>query len=264
MLFDIANHARKVSALLRHRRLTTQSLDRVLWDFGMPWNAIKPEPLASIFPGIASIPSETKIHHALERTKGTSIELDELCVLVTVARFLRPKRILEIGTFDGNTTLNLAANTDAQVVTVDLPPGARIALLKKGDVPNVRSEQRGTQFQGHPLASRIRQVFGDSGTMDWSSLGEPFDLIYLDGCHTSTYVHSDTQNALRMLTPGGIIVWHDYTWRSVSKVIDSYAKHGVRVIQGTRFAVLRVETPGRVLDAIAEQSFESGKRMAAH
>ena len=263
MLFDIASRARKVSALLRHRELTTQSLDRVLWDFGMPWNAIKPEPLASIFPGISSIPSETKIHHPLARTKGTSIELDELCVLVIVARFLRPKRILEIGTFDGNTTLNLAANTDAQVVTVDVPPGTSIALLKKGDVSNVRSEERGVQFQGHPLASRIQQVFGDSGTMDWSSLGEPFDLIYLDGCHTSTYVHSDTQNALRMLTPGGTIVWHDYTWRSVSKVIDSYAKHGVRVIQGTRFAVLRVENPGRVLDAIGEQPFENGKRVVA-
>jgi predicted O-methyltransferase YrrM len=258
MPFDIANHARKVSALLRHRRLAAQSLDRVLWDFGMPWNAIKPEALASIFPGISSTASETSIHRPLDRIKGTSIELEELCALVIVARFLQPKRVLEIGTFNGNTTLNLAANTDAQIVTVDLPPGASIALLKEGDVSNVRSEERGAQFQGHPLASRIQQVFGDSGTMDWSKLGEPFDLIYLDGCHTATYVQSDTKNALRVLNPGGTLVWHDYTWRTVSKVIDSYAKHGVRVIQGTRFAVLQIKNPERMLDAITNEHFESG------
>jgi predicted O-methyltransferase YrrM len=262
MLFNLAYHARKVSVLLRHRNLTTMALDRVLWDFGMPWNAIKPEPLASIFPGISPFANETKIHHPLERTKGTSIELDELCVLVIVARYLMPTRILEIGTFDGNTTLNLAANTEAQVVTVDLPPGAGIALLKKGDLSNVRPEERGSQFQAHPLASRIRQVLADSGTMDWARLGEPFDLIYLDGCHTSTYVHSDTKNALRMLNPGGTIIWHDYTWRTVSKVIDSYAKHGVHVIQGTRFAVLKVENPGRMLEAIGQRRYESLQKVA--
>jgi predicted O-methyltransferase YrrM len=92
------------------------------------------------------------------------------------------------------------------------------------------------------LSSRIRQVYADSGKMDWSALGGPFELIFIDGCHSEEYVRSDTDNALRQLTAGGVIVWHDYGMiPAVSRVVDELAGRRadirLRVAQGTRLAV---------------------------
>jgi hypothetical protein len=46
-------------------------------------------------------------------------------MLLMIERFTKSRRVLEIGTLFGNTTLNLAANTDGSVTTLDLPPEAR-------------------------------------------------------------------------------------------------------------------------------------------
>jgi hypothetical protein len=36
--------------------------------------------------------------------------------------------------------------------------------------------------------------------------------VYIDASHSYSYVKSDTEAALRMLAPGGTIVWDDYTY----------------------------------------------------
>lgn len=40
-------------------------------------------------------------------------------------------------------------------------------------------------------------------------LGEPFDLIFIDGLHTAEQVKKDFENALKILSPNGFIVLHD-------------------------------------------------------
>jgi predicted O-methyltransferase YrrM len=35
------------------------------------------------------------------------------------------------------------------------------------------------------------------------------DLVFIDAGHTYDYVKRDTDQALTMLRPGGVIVWHD-------------------------------------------------------
>src|SRR6185503_17725487 len=102
-------------------------LHRVLWDVGFPWTRLRPSPLSSIFPDIDSVSDSVEVAHPFERTRGTSMELEELMVVLAIARFCHARRALEIGTFDGNTALNLALNLSAsgQVVTIDLPPEDR-------------------------------------------------------------------------------------------------------------------------------------------
>ena len=204
-------------------------------------------PLARRLPGVEAI--EVRLPRALDRSIGTSVTPEEASCLCAIERYFRASRILEIGTFDGNTTLALAANLEDNggVVTLDLSPDfdpvkdrAAIAL---GEPINLTPRDRvGLQFRSHPLASRIRQVFGDSAALDWADLGGPFDLVFIDGCHAEVYVESDTANAIKVLNRPGIIVWHDYgLYLDVSRAVDRIAREKpeleVFAIEGTRLAV---------------------------
>ena len=171
-------------------------------------------PLSKILPGIEEI--EVLLPRAFDRKSGTSITAEEACHLGAIARYINARRALEIGTYDGNTALLLAANVGAEgaVVTVDLPPDFTVEKqesLVHSDVElNLTPRDRlARQYQGHRLSGRIRQVYGDSANIDWSALGGPFDLVFIDGCHSEAYVRSDSENAMKQLAPGGVILWHD-------------------------------------------------------
>jgi len=209
----------------------------VRWSFG----DLRREPLTEILPGIEHV--DVRVISSYDREPLLSMTSAEVLAMGAMVRVLRPERILEIGTFEGNTTVNLAANapSDAHVFTLDLPPdwGRRYSL----DVPDIHhnaapGNHTGRQFTDSPNAKRITQLWGDSAEFDWDEHG-PFDFILIDGCHTYEYAVSDTSNALRVLRPGGAIVWHDYGMlEDVSRAVDEVADRiRVRVIQGTRLAV---------------------------
>ncbi len=196
----------------------------------------------AVFPGVEAV--DVEVPRAFDRIPGISISTTEVLVLAALVRVLRPKRILEIGTSNGHTTINLAANSpaDARVVSVDLPPDWQGGFgLKVSDgMVNVTSRQRvGELCADARYAAKIRQVFGDSATLDWTTLGGPFDLVYIDGCHDYEYVRSDTGRALGVLGHDGVVVWHDYGMiEEVSRAVDEAASQfRVVAIRSTRFAV---------------------------
>lgn len=199
-------------------------------------------PITEVFPGIEKV--DVTIRNIFNRTIGTSIDAAEILGICAIERFVKAKKILEIGTFDGNTALNLAANTSGTVTTVDLPENWSGEL--KYDVPKdhlkVLTHKVGIQFRGSPEEQRITQVFGDSAKLDWKKLDGPFDLIFIDGCHSYDYVKNDTKNALDHLENGGVLIWHDYgAIKDVTKVVDEVAKKlPVHVIRGTRLAVAQI------------------------
>ena len=226
-------------------------LHRVLWEVGFPWTRLEPTPLSEIFPGIEDQDESLEIVHPFERKRGTSMELEELMVVLAIARFRHARRALEIGTFDGNTALNLALNLGegGRVVTIDLPPdgdslaGNAVPGSAYADGKPAAFERR--QYVGHPASARIRQVFGDSAKLDWNEIEGGIDLAFIDGDHSSPYVANDTRNALSVLSPDGVVLWHDYEWRQVSAVIDGAVARGARIhwIQSTRLAVATFEDP---------------------
>jgi predicted O-methyltransferase YrrM len=198
--------------------------------------------LAQVFPGIEKVGVD--LVNLYQRKIGLSMDAAEVMTLCAVERFIGARNVLEIGTYDGNTTLNLAANLplDGRVTTIDLPVDWDKRFVY--DVPsnhwNVTDRQSiGIQYRGTAFESRIRQVLGDSAGVDWQALNPPFDLVFIDGCHYSEYVKADTQNALKNLRPGGIVVWHDYgDIKDVSRVVDATAREiTVHAIRGTRLAV---------------------------
>src|SRR3989344_2419944 len=129
--------------------------------------------------------------------KEESISLYEIKVLATLCRALNPKKALEIGTFKGRTTVNLAKNTS---------PKTRIYTL---NLPQEKCDfQVGKWFKDTPYAKKIKQIFHDSKTFDFSTLPK-MDFIFVDGGHDYSTVKKDTQSALNILDSGGTIVWHD-------------------------------------------------------
>ena len=133
------------------------------------------------------------------------IMLYDLFWLVQLLKSVRPKRILEFGTFTGLTTLYLAkySDGDAIVTTLDLPDDlfSRIRPSPSIDV--------GMRFRDTPYAAKIRRIPVDLRALDVSGLGK-HDFIFVDAMHYYEDVKRDTENAFKLLDGEGLIVWHDY------------------------------------------------------
>ena len=124
----------------------------------------------------------------------------EIVALSAITAALRPKSILEIGTHDGFSGWHLWANSQAQILTVDLPRLARPFL---------------------PKDSRIRCLEADS--RQWEpAQDDRFDLCFIDAGHDYTCVRNDSEKALQCLSPGGTILWHDATWRRYGFAVNRY------------------------------------------
>jgi Methyltransferase domain len=194
--------------------------------------------LCDLFPGIERCGS-ILVKKPEARVIGFSLDLLELIHVISVAKFRGARTILEIGTFDGFTALNLAANIDREgkVYTVDLP---KTAVRDDSDNPYAPYHV-GSQFKGEPEAAKIEQLWADSTKADWQSFGGPFDLILIDGSHDYPDVKSDSANAFRHLRSGGTVFWHDYGhFLGVSKALDELARAcPIAVIKGTRLACFR-------------------------
>jgi predicted O-methyltransferase YrrM len=141
----------------------------------------------------------------------------EAWILSVLAR--RASLAFEFGTCTGKTAYLWARNMPphGRVVTLTLPPD-QVSAYSSGagdsalDVANALEESRFTRFRysGTEEAARITQLFGDSKTFDESEYVSSCDLIFVDGSHAYSYVQSDSRKALRMVRPGGIVLWHDY------------------------------------------------------
>ena len=174
----------------------------------------------------------------------------ELKVISNLANHFKPKKIFEIGTFEGRTTLNMALNADtAEIITLDLP-GEELEntqmKIAVGEARYVKKQRSGERFLDHPVHSRIKQVFGDSATFDFSPYHKTVDMVFIDGSHAYDYVLNDTRKAFDIIAPGGIILWHDYTnWEGVRDALnvlyrDDPRCRGIRHIGGTSIAILQV------------------------
>lgn len=141
----------------------------------------------------------------------------EAWILAVLAR--QARLAFEFGTCTGKTAYLWAANMppDGRVVTLTLGPDmvAAYSRDRDDDPVDVRfalAESRFTRFRytGTPVEERVTQVFGDSKAFDETPYESRCDLVFVDGSHAYSYVASDSRKALRMVRPGGLVLWHDY------------------------------------------------------
>ena len=181
---------------------------------------------------------------------GQSAADVETLVLCAAVRAVGARRVLEIGTFEGATTVQLAANVtaDGHVFTLDLDPaGAADAVIPcvGSDVQLTGKplERIGRQYRDTPYAARITQILHDSTTVDYRQYFDQLDLAFIDGGHSYEQVKCDTERVLPLVRPGGAVLWHDYRpgCAGVRRYLHELARtRPVRHVRGTCLAALRV------------------------
>src|SRR4051812_10851892 len=79
-------------------------------------------PLSALFPGAERAEVAFPVAEA-RRTRDMVLPLGDLVTVGAICRVLRPRRVFEIGTYTGSTTLLMAMNTpaDTELFTLDLP-----------------------------------------------------------------------------------------------------------------------------------------------
>jgi protein-L-isoaspartate O-methyltransferase len=132
-----------------------------------------------------------------------STPIADLVILAKIALCIRPKRVLEVGSFRGHTAKLLAEHTgpNTTIVTLD------------------RDDRHGIAYRDTPLAAKIERRVGEvNSTAFTADTHKSYDLIFLDADHTYLAVKHDTEVLLPLLAPGGIMVWHDYAnWGRFSR-----------------------------------------------
>jgi predicted O-methyltransferase YrrM len=174
----------------------------------------------------------------------------EAWVLSTLAK--RSRRIFEFGTCTGKTTYLVARNSppDASVTTITLAPEQTGDYVREegDDRRNIKAalrESKLTHFLYHGTAAeaKVQQLFGDSKSFDETPYLNCCDLIFVDGSHAYSYVLSDSRKALRMVKPGGVILWHDYVGpeeEGVFRGMNELARELPLVhVEGTTFIAYR-------------------------
>lgn len=175
----------------------------------------------------------------------------EAWILSVLAK--RAEHLFEFGTCTGKTAYLWSRNAapGARVVTLTLAPSQRDAYVPAAgddeiDTRYARDESAFCEFlySNTPAVESITQLFGDSKQFDDMPWQNWADLVFVDGSHARSYVESDSAKALRIVRPGGLVLWHDYAGRRHARgVFDALnALAGslpLRHVRGTTFVAYR-------------------------
>ncbi|HWL70934.1 MAG TPA: ATP-binding cassette domain-containing protein [Geminicoccus sp.] len=169
--------------------------------------------LSQIFQGIEAVSVPIG---AINQESAHENQVDLLYVSA-IAKAIGARRMFEVGTYMGRTTWHLAALApDVQVWTLNLPPEAdpRIAPVL------------GSYYRGKPEAARIHELWTDSKTFEPGELAGTMDFVFVDADHSYDAVMADTERALKLVRPGGVVLWHDYAAKSpgVVRFAHDFAK----------------------------------------
>ena len=118
-------------------------------------------------------------------------------LLELFVRMLRPRNILEIGTFTGYSALCMAAGLEED------------GVLDTVEVDDELEEFAASFFRRSPHGQKIRQHIGSALDIV-PTLGYTFDLVFIDG-DKRTYIES-YEMALSVLRPGGFILADNTLW----------------------------------------------------
>jgi len=125
-------------------------------------------------------------------------------VLSMISKLIRPKNILEIGTYTGYSTLCFAEglSKDGKIITID----------KNEELETLQNKY----FEKSGYRSQIQQMVGDA-TKIIPTLTQEFDLVFIDADKSNyiNYFHL----IIDKMKPGGIILSDNVLWSG--KVVES-------------------------------------------
>jgi len=157
----------------------------------------------------------------------------ELIVLAKLVDHLKAKRVVEFGTAEGRTALNIALH---------LPPGGEIITLDLPPIPG--KNEVGFFYWDQPAKSRIKQVFASVDAWDYRPYRASAELVFCDACDRMPGLAAEAFQAFSVIKPGGVILRHDYStaegptrfWEWLATELPVFQ------IEGTVMLCLRVDS----------------------
>ena len=167
----------------------------------------------------------------ISRDLGVSTE--ELAVLCRVVSHRRPQRVIEFGTAEGRTAVNLALQvpTEGKLITLDFPP-----------IPG--QNEVGYFYWKHPAKTKITQVFCSVAEWDSRALRSSAEVVFCDACDLMPGLGAELFQALTVVKPGGVIFRHDYGSAVGTTLFWNWVADRLPVfhVAGTNLVCLRLDS----------------------
>lgn len=123
---------------------------------------------------------------------------------IALAKLADGKRVLEIGSYCGRSTICIAQTAD-RVVSIDPHDGRATPMeIETYDHFNKNLLAYGVRHKVDEIIGTIDDYF------ELDNRERRFDLIFIDGAHDYESVKNDIEKSLELLAPGGLIAFHDY------------------------------------------------------
>lgn len=129
-------------------------------------------------------------------------------LLKMLVEMIRPKNVLEVGTFSGYSTICMAEGLDED------------GRLYTFEINDEMEDFTRPWIENSPVASKIHFIIGDAN-VEAPKLNVVFDMAFIDG-DKRTYVET-YETVLKLLRPGGFILADNTLWDG--HVIDPHYQH---------------------------------------
>lgn len=131
----------------------------------------------------------------------------EIEILYETASSIKAKSILEIGAWDGCSTMVLGAvakENNGRLYSID--PRLTITMLKN--------------IEEMKLRNYVTNIVGASPWIDMKCMPNSYDYIFIDGDHRTRWVLADYHFWMRFLRKHGMVAFHDIHFPSIQKALE--------------------------------------------
>ena len=150
----------------------------------------------------------------------------DLRSIVRVIEEFKIKTVLELGTWEGYTTLMMSELVDS-IITVDIHKD--FSIYYSHAYHNLRPKEFYGHFFVEAKKENVKQVF--SSTHDITKELGDFDMVFIDANHEYDWVKHDTKKASEFNPK--VLVWHDYgSEPGVIRYIDELKATGLNIKHG--------------------------------
>jgi hypothetical protein len=158
-----------------------------------------------------------------------------------LAELARGKRVLEIGSYCGLSTVCMA-RTAEHVTAVDYWDG-RGTPIPQDTLPTFKAT-----IERYGVADKVQIQQAGEPIPDLLEIQKTYDLAFIDGAHDYESVAKDIEFALLMLRDDGLIAFHDYKHSmhlGVQQAVDDLILDGAELIS-THETLAVVRPPARI------------------
>lgn len=143
-----------------------------------------------------------------------------------IPNFIQPKKILEVGSYEGASACylieKLAAQNPIEIHCIDTWEGGVEHQAGGGAEANMQSvesrflqnTQSAISITGNKVDLHIHKGYSDICMAQLLSEGKQdyFDFVYIDGSHQAPDVLCDAVLGFKLLQKGGVMIFDDYLW----------------------------------------------------